>query len=51
MSTASGTLTGPILVGVFLDYAFGWSPWGVLGGLALGFIGCMMYLVQQAKEK
>ena len=51
LSTASGTLTGPIIVGALLDWQLGWTPWGILGGLTFGFIGCMAYLLQQAKSK
>jgi len=50
MSTVSGLLTSPVIVGLLVDWQFGTSPWCVLGGLAFGFAACMAYLVQQAKR-
>lgn len=44
----------PILIGYFLDEQFGTSPWGVLGGVALGMtlmIGMFIRLIKNVGEK
>ncbi|MBN1670572.1 MAG: AtpZ/AtpI family protein [Kiritimatiellae bacterium] len=28
----------PIGIGLYLDKRFGWAPWGLVGGAALGFV-------------
>lgn len=29
----------PIVAGVFVDQRYGWTPWGILTGIVLGFAG------------
>lgn len=44
----------PILIGYFLDVRFDTSPWGVLGGVALGMIlmiGMFVRLIKKVGEK
>jgi len=36
-----------VLVGIWLDGRFGWSPWGVLGGSAVGLVVSMWKLIRQ----
>ena len=38
------------LVGYWFDQHFGWTPWGMLTGLVLGFIGGMYNLVKEAQQ-
>lgn len=35
----------PLGVGLWLDHAFGWSPWATIGGMFLGFVGGLAHLV------
>jgi len=36
-----------VLVGIWLDSRFGWSPWGVLVGSGVGLIGSMFNLIRR----
>lgn len=36
--SAVASLLLPVVVGVWLDERYGWSPWGLIGGSVLGFI-------------
>jgi F0F1-type ATP synthase assembly protein I len=38
-------MVAPLLVGIGLDYYLGWSPWGVVGGALIGFVGGMVHLI------
>ncbi len=38
-------MVAPVIVGVLLDRYLGWSPWGAVGGAALGLIGGLVHLV------
>jgi F0F1-type ATP synthase assembly protein I len=42
---------GPLVVGVLLDLYLGWSPWGVVIGGLLGFVGGMYHLVSLAGKQ
>ncbi len=33
------TFVVPVVVGVFLDQRYDWTPWGVLTGILIGFAG------------
>ena len=33
-------------IGWLLDWGLGWSPWGLVGGLAVGFVAGMWQLVR-----
>lgn len=39
VSTTVAQLVVPILVGVWLDGQYGWSPWGLVIGSGIGLIG------------
>ncbi|WP_069132446.1 AtpZ/AtpI family protein [Rhodohalobacter halophilus] len=44
----------PILIGYFMDVRFETSPWGVLGGVAVGMflmIGMFIRLIKNVGEK
>jgi len=42
------SVAGFVAVGFLLDRHYGWSPWGVLIGAALGFIGGLYNLIRGA---
>ena len=39
IGSAVAQLVVPVLVGVWLDNRYGWSPWGLAGGTAAGVLG------------
>lgn len=39
-------LVGPILLGSMIDYYFGYTPWGLVLGVILGFLLVIMILVK-----
>jgi F0F1-type ATP synthase assembly protein I len=45
-STISWSLAGPVLIGAFLDWQFGWSPWATVVGVLLGMAACMTMLLR-----
>src|SRR5207244_8309353 len=40
----------PPALGVYLDYLFGCSPWGVVGGATLGLVGGLAHLIHLANQ-
>ena len=40
----------PPALGAYLDHRFGWSPWGVVAGAAVGLIGGLIHLVHLANK-
>jgi hypothetical protein len=42
-------MAAPIALGWLFDSYTGWSPWGVVAGAVLGFVGGMFHLVQMTK--
>jgi F0F1-type ATP synthase assembly protein I len=42
----AGAVAGLTLVGYWIDGKFGTSPWGLLGGMAMGLIGGTYNLVK-----
>lgn len=38
-------MVAPVAVGVALDYAFDWRPWGTVIGALLGLVGGVAHLV------
>jgi F0F1-type ATP synthase assembly protein I len=40
----------PIVIGLLLDYYLGWSPWGVVVGTVIGFVGGLMHLLALLKR-
>ncbi len=39
-----------MLVGLGLDYYFGWMPWATVIGLALGGVGGMLHLILMVQQ-
>ena len=44
-SIAVGELVAPILIGLWLDNRFGWSPFGLAAGAVIGFVGSLAHLM------
>jgi F0F1-type ATP synthase assembly protein I len=44
-------MAAPIVIGLLLDYAFGWSPWGIVGGAVFGLIGGLAHLIALANRQ
>jgi F0F1-type ATP synthase assembly protein I len=40
----------PPVVGWYLDSLYGWGPWGVIIGAALGLVGGLVHLVHLANK-
>jgi F0F1-type ATP synthase assembly protein I len=38
-------MVAPLLVGLLLDWLFGWLPWATVVGAVLGFVGGMMHMI------
>ena len=38
-------MVGPLLVGLLLDWMFGWLPWATVVGAVLGFVGGMAHMI------
>jgi F0F1-type ATP synthase assembly protein I len=49
--SASSTLTGPVLVGVLIDWLAGTFPWVSVAGVLLGMAGLFVLLVRFAQSK
>ncbi|HEY4329254.1 MAG TPA: AtpZ/AtpI family protein [Phycisphaerae bacterium] len=48
----AGTTAIFALMGWYLDKKFGWTPWGMVGLTALGFVGGLYLLIKESlKEK
>lgn len=39
-------MAAPALIGLGLDYWFGWGPWGVITGAVIGLVGGLAHLVR-----
>lgn len=48
--TAVMELVAPIVIGVWLDQRFGWSPWGLAVGAVVGFVGGIAHLLFMMKQ-
>jgi len=44
MSQIGFEFVGPMLIGLFLDFQFGWLPWGTVAGALLGLVVGMVHL-------
>jgi F0F1-type ATP synthase assembly protein I len=46
----AGAIAGLALVGYWIDRRFETSPWGILGGVAIGLAGGLYNLVRESLE-
>jgi len=44
----AGAIAGFALIGYWVDRRFGTTPWGLLGGLAIGLVGGVYNLVRES---
>jgi len=50
-ASASSALTGPVLLGVLIDWLAGTFPWVSVAGVLLGMAGLFVLLVRFAQVK
>ena len=50
LSQAGLEMVVPLGIGLWLDYQFGWSPWGLIVGTILGFVGGTVHLIVMANR-
>ncbi len=43
-------MVAPMLLGLGLDYAFGWMPWATVIGLGVGAVGGMLHLILMVRQ-
>ena len=43
-------LIGPVMIGIFVDIQYHWSPWSTLAGLAMGMVLCLSILIRMARR-
>jgi F0F1-type ATP synthase assembly protein I len=49
--SASSTLTGPVLLGLLIDWLAGTTPWFLIGGVFVGMAGLFVLLVRLSQPK
>jgi F0F1-type ATP synthase assembly protein I len=49
--SASTILTGPVLVGLLIDWLAGTMPWFMVGGVLVGMAGLFVQLIRFAQTK
>ena len=45
LAQAGLEMVAPIVIGVVLDHYLDWSPWGVVCGAIVGFVGGLLHLI------
>ncbi len=43
-------MVAPLLLGLLLDWLFGWLPWATVIGAVLGFVGGMMHMISMLSK-
>jgi F0F1-type ATP synthase assembly protein I len=43
-------MVAPMGLGIFLDYSFGWTPWGTVIGFVLGFVGGFAHMLMMVQR-
>jgi F0F1-type ATP synthase assembly protein I len=51
MSQVGLEMAAPVALGWLVDSYFNCSPWGVIAGAAIGFVGGLAHLVQMTSPK
>jgi F0F1-type ATP synthase assembly protein I len=49
--SASSTLTGPVFLGLLIDWLAGSLPWCTVGGVFVGMIGLFVLLIRFSQPK
>lgn len=49
--SASSTLTGPVLVGLLIDWIAGTMPWFAVAGVLIGMAGLFVLLIRFTQTK
>lgn len=49
--SASAVLTGPVLVGLLIDYLAGTMPWFMVAGVLVGMAGLFVQLLRLSQPK
>jgi F0F1-type ATP synthase assembly protein I len=49
--SASSTLTGPVLLGLLIDWLAGTIPWFMVGGTLVGMAGLLVVLIRFAQPQ
>jgi F0F1-type ATP synthase assembly protein I len=49
--SASSTLTGPVLLGLLIDWLAGTLPWCLIGGVFVGMAGLFLQLMRLTQPK
>lgn len=43
-------MVAPLGIGLWLDYQFGWGPWGLIVGALVGFVGGTVHMIVMAQQ-
>ena len=43
-------MVAPLGIGLWLDYQFGWGPWGLVVGAIVGFVGGTIHMIVMAQQ-
>jgi F0F1-type ATP synthase assembly protein I len=49
ISAVGVEMVTPAVIGLAVDYRFGTSPWGLIVGVLIGFVGALYHLVLLSK--
>jgi F0F1-type ATP synthase assembly protein I len=49
--SASTTLTGPVLLGLLIDWLAGTMPWFLIAGVLVGMVGLFVLLIRMTQPK
>lgn len=49
--SAGTTLTGPVLLGLFIDWLAGTMPWFTIGGVFVGMAALFVLLIRMTQPK
>jgi F0F1-type ATP synthase assembly protein I len=51
LAQVGAEFVAPLVTGALLDLYLGWSPWGIIVGAVLGFVGGLSHLVILANRQ
>ena len=50
ITSAVAQFVAPLLIGIWLDGKYGWSPWGLIAGGTIGAVGGIAVLVAMNRK-